>query len=1424
MGALMNQQAQTAQSGQLGNAIKTGAFGGDRSGIVAANLQQQNALAYGNAMAPVLQQGYNTALQTATGQQALDLQAQQANLARQMQGAGQYGQLAGAQQQAGLAGAQAMMGAGQVQQQTQQAGLTSLYNQFQQQQSYPFQTAQFMANIAEGTGSLSGQTTNSTQQAPFFSDRKLKENIKRIGTAKNGLPIHSFNYKDDPEKLTRLGFMADEVEKKHPEAVGLAGGYKTVDHEKAMKSAGGSVTDFDQGRAYDRGGFDLGGAASTYDPSWQSVAQRHMAGLQGQQQGSGSTLYGGKSRHVPTTSGARYSLPNAPGMPAAKPSGLNQAVGTAQATVGLGQSLGDAYNKYTGKDQPAATTTAPAAGGAPATPAAPVVANKAPGTPDQPDVTYLRRGGLATGGSEPVVIAAAPPAAVASSQGLAAPGVADVVTPTAQYQEGLGKAQDAQVRANDIQQADRDAAAKAGMSFKPDWDNGFLAQADLARSMGVYGSLNGYHDPTHGGSYLGFADGGAASTDEYKAPDPNATQDTTKQNIPDVHSTYKLPDPPKPPGGSGKSGAGQALGAAKSLMGLASLIPGVGAVTAPLGAVMGAGEALAGASGGLMVAGRRRKRKGLAAGGQGEGVDYMSEGAQGRTYDDPEQQTALNLDRIKDLEGENSQTGLGGKGNSVDNMSEANQGRMAPNDTEAQDAWRLEHIPREDLHKEVPPERLAKLFPPTQETPPPGVLGPWSSQSASASVPNSGERLLNTQPTTRDAQTGAAPVEGSGFDKPLNLGSGQLYQRPPDVPATPEQAAAANALRRSPEAAALAGAEEARQGKAADAVAREKDYQARHAQSWTDSLTGVKPDLAPETPEEEKARFARYDSTTPTTREEATAGPITQPGLRPSDVAALADKPANLATATAPAAVQAEVPATHEAGLVLPPEARGAPPPGVTDARTFPLSPAPLGGDVAQPAAPAPVVKPAAPAAPARVAPTPVAHPAAGAGVAPAGAAARAPTDANGNPIEQFFGGLGRGVGDFFHGVGNIFTGGAQQVGNVVNSAGQTVNRAGQAVGSAVSNTAQAFGNEIGGRYNELMNGSPKMMSPGGRFNAQGVDPRLLNNITEATRGLPQGWHAQLESGFRNNDPRQHGKGAAVDVALYNEKGERLANYQDPTTFRAYEKFAQDFRAAQQHNNPELDKATRWGGYFSGKAVQPGQKYDAEHPYGAVDLMHFDLGGREGLGMLGGSWEGGMTAKQHALFPGATSVGMGQRPSGGYPTAVATGADGSRTSATGQIQPGYHNGVQGILSQEESFRDKPYWDKSAGGGGAWAIGYGTHQIAGADGKMRPVQQGDTITPQGAAQNMVQRLQTEFLPRAVQKVGGLDTWRALPRNVRDGLGSTIWNYGNLPDRVAFVIRNGGGPNEIANAVLQLGGRTEAARERRAREAAHIRGGG
>jgi len=71
-----------------------------------------------------------------------------------------------------LQGAQAQIAAGTVQQQTQQAQDTAQYQQFLQQQSYPFQTAQFLANIAEGTGALSGSTTTTTQPGGFFSDER----------------------------------------------------------------------------------------------------------------------------------------------------------------------------------------------------------------------------------------------------------------------------------------------------------------------------------------------------------------------------------------------------------------------------------------------------------------------------------------------------------------------------------------------------------------------------------------------------------------------------------------------------------------------------------------------------------------------------------------------------------------------------------------------------------------------------------------------------------------------------------------------------------------------------------------------------------------------------------------------------------------------------------------------------------------------------------------------------------------------------------------------------------------------------------------------------------------------------------------------------------------------------------------------------
>jgi hypothetical protein len=155
-GAYLRQQQEQAQSGALGTAASSGAFGGDRAGIAAANLQQQNQMAYGKTMADIMNQGYTQALG-----------ASQADLNR------------------GLQAGQMQLAAGTMQQQTEQAGKDAMINRFMQEQGLPYQQAQFLANIALGTGAASGSTTTSTQPIGFFGN--LAANGGRInGYAEGG--------------------------------------------------------------------------------------------------------------------------------------------------------------------------------------------------------------------------------------------------------------------------------------------------------------------------------------------------------------------------------------------------------------------------------------------------------------------------------------------------------------------------------------------------------------------------------------------------------------------------------------------------------------------------------------------------------------------------------------------------------------------------------------------------------------------------------------------------------------------------------------------------------------------------------------------------------------------------------------------------------------------------------------------------------------------------------------------------------------------------------------------------------------------------------------------------------------------------------------------------------------------------------------
>jgi len=278
--ALSQQQAQEMQ-GATANAIRSGAFGGDRSGLVAANLARQQRLGMAQAMSPIFQQGYSQAQQAAQQQQQVELQ----NRARMLQAGQQMAGLGTGVQQLGISGAQAQLAAGTAEQQTQQAGLQALYNQFLQQVGYPFQVAQFLANIAMGTGALSGSTTTTTQPAPFFSDRREKTNIKKLGKG-----LYAFDYKDDVEAAERegkpmppkrVGPMAQEIEKDKPGLVIDVDDYKVVDpgREKAaygglmsfmnslpqdlqQQSMGGSVSPEMAGQGFSRGGYAVGGVSA----------------------------------------------------------------------------------------------------------------------------------------------------------------------------------------------------------------------------------------------------------------------------------------------------------------------------------------------------------------------------------------------------------------------------------------------------------------------------------------------------------------------------------------------------------------------------------------------------------------------------------------------------------------------------------------------------------------------------------------------------------------------------------------------------------------------------------------------------------------------------------------------------------------------------------------------------------------------------------------------------------------------------------------------------------------------------------------------------------------------------------------------------------------------------------------------------------
>ena len=178
---------------------------------------------------------------------------------------------------ADYADAQALMGVGNINREMTQSLIDQDYADWQQAQQYPYMQSDFMKNAvlagqgagststsktsggssglanALGGGILGGVTgakaaetlagtamgatlgTGVTNALPWigtalglFSDERVKTDIKKVGKTDEGLNVYTYRYKWGGPPM--MGVMAQEVEKKHPEAVMEYDGIKAVNY------------------------------------------------------------------------------------------------------------------------------------------------------------------------------------------------------------------------------------------------------------------------------------------------------------------------------------------------------------------------------------------------------------------------------------------------------------------------------------------------------------------------------------------------------------------------------------------------------------------------------------------------------------------------------------------------------------------------------------------------------------------------------------------------------------------------------------------------------------------------------------------------------------------------------------------------------------------------------------------------------------------------------------------------------------------------------------------------------------------------------------------------------------------------------------------------------------------------------------------
>lgn len=189
-------QADIAGTQQQAQATQSGAFGGSRDAIMRAERERNLAQQKGDIQAQGLNQAYQQAQAQFNADMARRLQAQQlgeqsrqygAGLGMQglqtgLQAAGQLGTLGAQQFQQGVDINKLQSAYGGMQQQQAQQGLDVAYQNFLNQQNYPYKQLGFMSDLLRGT-----PTGSSSTVSMYGSQPSTLQNLAALGTGAYGL-------------------------------------------------------------------------------------------------------------------------------------------------------------------------------------------------------------------------------------------------------------------------------------------------------------------------------------------------------------------------------------------------------------------------------------------------------------------------------------------------------------------------------------------------------------------------------------------------------------------------------------------------------------------------------------------------------------------------------------------------------------------------------------------------------------------------------------------------------------------------------------------------------------------------------------------------------------------------------------------------------------------------------------------------------------------------------------------------------------------------------------------------------------------------------------------------------------------------------------------------------------------------------------